>query len=174
MSTAPRKPRKEAKLKTFLRTIHPQAQFRLWEYLQSHGQEETVAWVETEFGVKTSAGALSNFWHWYPFRNKLEQANELKTQLRDTLRDMPDLNLSDDQISQAGQLAFENQAIRAQDSKLFLELRRLRQKDQEQLIASRRMKLLEEQAAKAKEALGDSKLSAAEQASRLREIFKKE
>lgn len=161
------KPRSDSVLKT----LHPSRQLQIWEWCQGGSYEAVVAKIKAEWQIVTSVSSLSGFYSWYPFRNKLEQANELKAQLRDTLRDMPDLDLSDEQLSKAGQAIFENEAIRTQDPKLFIEMRRLRQKDRDQEAVERRLQLLEQREEKAKKVLGDEKLTPEQKDAKMRAVF---
>lgn len=164
------KPRKDAPLKM----LPPVKRKALWDFLQEHGQEEAIAFVKTEFGIKTSEPALTYFWQWYPLASQLEEAASLTNQLKTELLNLPGLNLSDDQLSEAGQVMFEMIAIKQQDSALYQGLRRLRQADREQRLSERKITLLEEKAKQAEKAAGvtdDSKLSDAEKVKRLKQIF---
>jgi hypothetical protein len=68
-----------------LKTL-PMAQRKaLWEFLQEHGYDEAIAHVKKEFGVKTSAPALSGFFQWYPLASQLEEAASLTNQLKTEL-----------------------------------------------------------------------------------------
>jgi hypothetical protein len=100
---------------------------------------------------------------------------------------------SPDAIARANHLVFQTQAAEAgrEDKAMFIELEKLRlardsaehkarmdeakvrQKDADLALVNRRVTLLEAKAEEARKTVNDSTLSAAEQAARIREIFKK-
>lgn len=167
-----KKPRADSKLKTL-----PSAkQDQLWEFLKDHGYEEALAFCKTELGVRTSVGALSDWFSWYPLSKQLQEAASLTNTLKTELLNLPDLDLSDDQLSKAGQVMFEMIAIKQKDSKLYQGLRGLRLRERAQMADERRIVLLEEkakQADAARETVESSQLTEVQKAARLREIFKK-
>ena len=167
---------KKPRADSVLKTLHPIKQQQLFQMLLTTDYAAVVTWIKKEWQIESSATALHRFYSWYPFSRQLEEHSELKKELMATLRDLPHLDLSDEQISKAMQVMFENKAARAQDAKLFLALRKLRQKDRDQAATERKISLLEKKAAQADKAeavANDKTLSAEQQAARLREIFKK-
>ena len=156
-----------------LKTLHPKKQRELWDFMQTHSGPESIAFVQKEFGEKTHESSLSDFWHWYPFANKLTEFKALTDQVTERLKSDPSLDLSSEQVSKAGHAIFETLAAQTLDSKLFIELRKLRQTDRDQDTQDRRVKLLEKNAEEAAQTVGDSKLSDAEKTARIREIFKR-
>jgi len=124
------KPRKDSRLKT----LPPAKRKILWDFLQEHGYDEAITFVKKEFGRTTSEPSLSDFFHWYPLTAQLEEAASLTNQLKTELLALPGLNLSDDQLSEAGQVMFEMLAIKQQDSALYQGLRALRLKEKQLLL----------------------------------------
>lgn len=154
-----RKPRGDAKLKT----LSPELQEAVIRKLESGTQEDVLTWLRQEFDISTSAGALSSFYSWYQLGQDLQSAASFADDLRDTLKELPGLELRDDAINQAAQAVFEMRAAQSKDPDLFIELRKLRlaehsaktkarQKERELKLQERRVKLLEDQAERAAQA----------------------
>ena len=120
-----RKPRADSVLKT----LPQDKQDELFAHLRSTSYEAALPIVRKSFGVATSAGALSAFFAWYPLSRRLEQAKSFADQLKDSLAKNPALNLDAEKLSTVAQVAFEAQAVQEQNPKLFMGLRKLRQKD---------------------------------------------
>ena len=166
-----RKPHARSRLKI----LPPEQQKALFEHLSKHTLEETEAWLATGAltgeSLDTSRSPLSEFFAWYPLASRLRGAADLTNVVKEVLRDSPDLDLDEEKLSKAGQTIFEKIAIETEDSELYTALRRLRQndsalklkargdtkkaeqKDRELELATRRVALLERNAAKAKEQL---------------------
>jgi hypothetical protein len=120
-----RKTHKNAVLKNLL----PDQQQQLYDYLaKPHTYEEAEAWLATQ-GIETNAEALSKFWHWWPLVSHLRLASSMGDALKDILRELPGLDLDEERIGRAAQTIFEAQALKEEDSKLFVALRQLRQND---------------------------------------------
>lgn len=163
-----RKPHARSRLKTLL----PEQQKALFEHLSQHPAHVTVAWLATGAltgePLDTQDSSLSEFWHWYPLASQLHAAASVTDTIKAELKELPGLNLDDEQLSKAGQAIFETIAIKNQDSELYTALRKLRQndsalslkakgdtrkaaqKDRELQLVERRVALLEENAAEAK------------------------
>jgi len=164
-----RKPRNDSKLKT----LPEGQQEQLWDYLYGHTYKDAVKWAAEQLGLETSPAALSEFYSWYQSSRVLSQARALADHIREDMQTNPGLDLSDESISQVSQVAFENLALKLRDPKLFIGLRKLRQKDKEQQQEDRKLKLLEEKARQADQAeeVVKSELSEEEKRAKLREIF---
>ena|ERR1700731_3621737 len=120
-------------------------------------------------GIKTSEGALSEFYSWWYLRRTFQEADNLTRQFEEMLkRTFPDID--PEKITQAGQLIFTLQATNARNAEEFREMEYLRlaketgatkarQKDEELRLAARRVELLEQNQAKAKEKLEGIKTS---------------
>lgn len=184
--------------KCVLKTLPPDRQCEVYDYLKSHSQRETIAWLATG-GIKTGPKQLTTFWHWYPLAAPLYAAAHMGDGVKEILRELPELDLDEHQLSKVGQSIFEVQALQAQDTKLFMGLRRMRQtertqqlreeanrqradqmatqarhKERDLELAERRVKVMEQKASRALETVQDTKLSAEEQARRIRQIFGEE
>jgi hypothetical protein len=134
-------------------------------------------------GIKASEGALSEFYSWWHLRRDFQRNDSLTRDFEELLKkEFP--AAAPGKIQEFGQTFFTMQAAAKRDSKEFREMEYLRlsketgitkarQKDQELALATRRVELLERKIAEATETVESSKLSDAQKAERLREIFKK-
>lgn len=130
-----------------------------------------------EDGIKVSLTTLSEFARWYALRLTFQRAETQAQEVERMLRsEFP--QATPEKIALAGQLVFTMQASNAGDAKTFVALEQLRlsktiaenvdkvqrakleqkdrqilQKDRDLSLAERRVKLLEENAAKAKQTL---------------------
>jgi hypothetical protein len=166
-----KKPRPDARLKTLPDAV--QAQLHALYQKKSGG--ECLAWLRENHGVKSSAGALSDFSAWYPFSRPLELSARFADQMKAALKADPELHLNAAQLSTAAQVAFEQQALQMQNLDGFVALRKLRLQESEQKLAERRVALLEKKAAQADEAeslAGNETLTDEERTLRLRQIFR--
>ena len=117
-----KKPRGDSKLKTL-----PKAdQAKLASWLDQESQSAVIARVKKDFSIDTSPAALTDFYQWFHLTAQLQEAAGFADQLKRDLKDIPGLKLDSDQISKAAQVAFEIQAMKNKDGKLFLGLRRER------------------------------------------------
>lgn len=110
-----------------LKTLPPEKQKEIVSWLDSMTQEETIKRVRKEFGVLVSSSCLSRFYQWFHLSRTLEEAASFADRLREDLKRIPGLDLDDSKLSAAAQVAFELQALKTQDARLFVGLRRLRQ-----------------------------------------------
>jgi hypothetical protein len=164
------KPRPEAKLKTLPDAV----QAALYALYQKKSGAECLSWLKDSHGVKSSTGALSNFAAWYPFSRPLEMVASRAKAFEQQLKANPALNLNAEQVSAAGQIAFEQVALQMQDIKGFINLRKLRLKEVDQAHDARRIALLEKKAQQADAAEGvtrDETLTPAQREAKLKEIF---
>ncbi len=163
-----KKPRSDAKLKT----LHPAKQEALWEMCQGVSYTDVVARLKAEWdGFETSEASLSAWYAWYPFSRELSEFQELKAELRQELESNPDLNLDSDEMLRMTEAIFAHRAARTKDSALFVEIRKLRQKDRDQDAAERRLLLLEQREEKAKKLLNNEKLSPEQRDEKMRATF---
>jgi hypothetical protein len=128
--TAVRKPRGDAQLKT----LSPERQRQVIDWLAGLTQAETRRRIQAEFGLSTSAAALTEFYSWWHLMRHLEQSATFAQELKRTLAELPGIRLDEEQINAAAQVAFELEAVKAQDLKAFFLLRKLRQKDKDQAL----------------------------------------
>jgi hypothetical protein len=136
MSTSPRKPRGDSRLKT----LPEQDQLQVMAWLRANTQARVVELVQGKFGFSTNSASLSEFYSWWHFSRRLEQVRESATEFEATLKEMAaagQVPLDGEKISQIGQAYFEQQAIRADDPALFAAMKRLRLKEADQSLALR-------------------------------------
>ncbi len=131
------KPRPDAKLKT----LPDSAQAALYALYQKKSGEECLVWLREAHGVESSTGALSNFAGWYPFSRPLEMVATRARAFQDAIKDDPKLKLNAEQVSIAGQIAFEQLALDAGNLDGFINLRKLRLKEQDQSLAKAALEL---------------------------------
>lgn len=190
-----RKPRGDSRLKTLPR----EKQKEIIALIETNTYARAAELVLEQFRIDTSETALAGFYSWFFLSRQLQQVSEFSTEIKQTLRELPDLNLSEDKLSAAGQAIFETMAIKQQDKKLFLGLRAMRMaekaettkrdalaqrrreaegrahvKTAELALQERRVALLErkaDQADRAKAVTGDAALTFAEKEKRLKQIF---
>ncbi len=114
--------------KSVLKTLPFDRQKEIFAYLEIHSLEEAEAWLAAS-GIDTGRSSLSSFRAWFPMSQSLHQAASMGDAVKDILRELPELNLDEHQLSKAGQAIFEAQALVAKDSGLYLALRSRRQMD---------------------------------------------
>lgn len=132
-----RKPRSDAKLKTLPLDV----QKRIVQIAESLSLEETVETIQKDMGVSVAVSTLSDFLAWFHVARKMEEFATFADEVKRVLKEMPDINLSDDQLSRAAQAAFEVRAVKEDDAKLYLALRSRRHRDAELEIARDRLNL---------------------------------
>lgn len=159
-----------------------------------HTLAETEAWLATQ-DVQTNAASLSEFVRWYPLWRKMQRANDVTATVKDILSELPGLNLESRRIEEVTQAVFEAEALQKGDSKLHVALKQLRQRDQmlaleeksaatkarqkdaqiaqkekDLALAERRVAVLEDNAAKAKQQLEAVKKTGGLSAEALKQI----
>jgi hypothetical protein len=143
-----KKPRGDSRLKT----SPPDVQRQVWDILQTRTYRAAVSEVEKQLKLKTSATALGEFFKWYPLSSTMERAKDFGEILKRKL-EAGGVDLDDDTVSKAGQVAFEIMAIEDRDQEAYVRLRRLRQTDEKIKADERRIVLLEEKHAAVKRML---------------------
>jgi hypothetical protein len=143
-----KKPRGDSRLKT----SPPDVQRQVWDILQTRTYRAAVSEVEKQLKLKTSATALGEFFKWYPLSSTLERAKDFGEILKRKL-EAGGVDLDDDTISKAAQVAFEVQAIEDRNQAAYVQLRRIRQTDEKIRADERRIVLLEEKHAAVKRQL---------------------
>lgn len=163
-----RKPRADSRLKT----LPEKRQAEIAELCRDKALAEVVELLRSQ-GLKTSSGALSTWLAWRHLRERLERNQTVvETLLADLKRHNP--ALTDQELEAAGNQLFSALAIEQQDAGAWAITRRLALKQRGLELEARRVKLLEEKARKADEALSVTKatgLSAEQKMARFREIF---
>jgi len=149
-----KKPRGDAKLKTLPAPV----QAALFDQCKP-GYGPAAAWLLAEHGIKTSAGALSQFYGWYPF--SLSATVSYARQFEAELAKLPALAGDAAKISQLGQIGFEMLAMRTQDLEGFATLKKIRNKEVELTISQKahelKVRQYEEKIAAARSSLEKAK-----------------
>jgi hypothetical protein len=94
--------------------------------MESKSLVEVRAWLIEKRGVRMSPSACSRFFAWYHARRALKDSRDLTNELRRELAEHKDNSLDDDTINLVAQRHFELLAMKQQNPKLFIGLRRLR------------------------------------------------
>lgn len=163
-----RKPRSDSVLKT----LPSGTQEIVAGYAAAHSLAETVDWLKTSRGITTSVAALSGFLAWWQLEQRLSRNQTVvETLITDLHRQHP--KLPTDQLFDIGQSFFSALAIETQDPRVWVGTQRLALKQQQMALDERRLKILEEAAARAAaaEEVTKSDLTPEEKAARMREIF---
>lgn len=165
------KPRGNSQLKT----LPDQRQEQLVEFARNHTLAQCKEWLAQD-GIKVSPGSISRFLSWFHLRSQIQMHRNSVTSLQELLRSkLPDLPPG--KLEEYGDALFSVQALAAGNPELYLRMRslkaRMRHESAKLHLEERRVKLLEEKAAKADavEVVTHSTLSEAEKAKRIREIF---
>lgn len=162
------KPRSDS----ILKTLPPERQADIAEYLAQHSLAETAAWLKAD-GLKTSRSSLSEFGSWYQLRQQLNHnASTVETLLEELKRGNP--GLSPEQLDQAGQLFFTTLAIEQRDSLSWSRVQADKRAQMKAQLESRRLVILEKKAAQLDQVaeVVSQQLSPEEQKARLKEILK--
>lgn len=165
---------KKVRADSRLKTMAPERQAQIVDWSRTLTLHQLKERVRKELGVETNTTSLSEFLSYWHLSQHLEQAAGFSNELKETLKTLPDLKLDEEQINAAAQVVFELDAAKNKDLGAFLSLRRLRQKDKDQLNEARRIQLLEKKAAQAEEAektVKDETLTPEERMNRMRQIF---
>ena len=167
------KPRSDSKLDA----LDEDQQRQLCEWLLTPGlsYERVKKLVMEEFDVSTSGRALSNFYQSYVgayVLHRRRQAVGLATEVREDLERTPG-KFTAATIDALEQKAFELSQNPQVDPKDVKAIFSLVLKARDQSLVERRINLLEAAAAEAKATVEDGRLSDAEKAARIREIFRK-
>jgi hypothetical protein len=115
-----KKPRGEA----ILKNLPDKLQEELWEKTRRTTLAKACEWLRTNHEVTVSEATLSVFFSWYPRSRTLRTAAAMSEQLEDSLRKMPQLNMTAAQARAVAQVNFEIQAAQERDPALFAALRK--------------------------------------------------
>jgi hypothetical protein len=163
-----KKPRSDSPLKTL-----PEArQTAIAEFARDHSLKETRAWLAAD-GFKTSEAALSL---WLSSRRLSAQLAQNESVIEQILADLKSQNpaLSEVELQKAGQMFFTALAIEQGDSLSWKRAQEVRLKHEAQLLAGRKIKLLETKAAQAEQTdrvLTNAELTPEQRAQRIKEIY---
>ena len=109
-----------------LQTLAEAKQERIVEFAGAHTLDQAVKFCAGEMGVKTSRSALARFLQWYDTAHIIDQAKDFANQFRDAVEKRSGGRIDHDSLAELTQTAFELQAAKTKDAKLFIGLRRLR------------------------------------------------
>lgn len=166
--------------------LSPEQQSALQSFLDSHTYEQAIPWAKKQFGLVIAAGALHRFYHKHDalkvlsviasgaaMNRKLDAAYEQNpapdfarlVQLFKTLI----LDFSINGANEPGKLELANALFKS-----ALDYLKEQGKQEDRALNERKVVLLEKKAAQAdatEQVLGDAKLSPAERAARIKEIY---
>lgn len=141
-----------------------------------HAKEQLAA-----DGIKVSEATLSEFYSWWQLRKTFQRAEQKTSDFEEFAR-REFTEVAPDRIQKAGQNYFTMRAMAADDSEEFREMEKLRlaketaetkgrQKDQDLVLAERRVRVMEQKISKAEETLKDGSLNPTQREQRMKEIF---
>ena len=110
---------------------------------------EVLAWLEDTHGVESSTGAFSEWRRWYSVQRTVGATSRQALDLMEALRSKHP-EASEEEIMRMGQVWFSLKSMETGDAKVFEAMYRLRLKERDLENENRRIKLLEETAAKVK------------------------
>lgn len=168
------KPRSDSRLKT----LPEERQGQVIELLRAKSYADTRKELAAD-GIETSETALKEFWSWWHLRQQFSRAERFSQEMVDLLKaEQP--GLGEDDLYRYGQRVFQAKAleIEAADpeaaSMIWYRIQRLGLKRRDQELLERRIKLLEQEAAKAAAAertLKSVEMNEEQQRQKLFEIF---
>jgi hypothetical protein len=178
-----KKVRPESKLKT----LSEETQETLWQLLNvaMDGREnpmtydEARAWLLADHGVSTSNAAMSEWYSWYGLRQRMERAQERASQAQTKALAL-DPSLDASHLERLGQMVFTAETLEDGNVKGFVELLKLKAKEQERELKrqsleldARRVALLEQKAAMADAAkeIVNSDASEEEKSAKMKALF---
>lgn len=168
-----------------LKNLSPKKQAQVWKWLAGDAQKDlaplsqrkVIAKIKSAWGIKVSACQLSGFYAWYPFSQRLLGAKNFSKDIEEYMLLHPDLDIDSQQVTKLAQLVFEKRSIDSEDAKLYVELRKLRQKDLELSLTREKFEIMSCRAFlqwyhdQKVRAIESSAMNNAEKISRLRKIF---
>lgn len=157
----------------------PQFMEEMWLYRNpgEDGQKLTMeaiaALLPDTYGISCSVSTVSEFYKWARMRKRMENAAQRAMQARYELAKDP--NMTPESLARVGQMVFTAETIEDGNVKAYVELVKLQLQAAKQDLELRKLKLLEDKAAKADEAsnvANDGKLTEEEKAAKLKQIFR--
>ena len=147
--------------------------------LPEETQDEIAAWcreglevgremLHAKMGVSISLGALSSWLAWYRRQSALKSGNARVLQTLEWFRKNKPA-ASPEEIRSATFLQLS--LLHEEDPEIQIQLLKEQGRDLDRELSARRVRILEDNAAKAKEVLSDAKLSPEEQTAKMREVF---
>jgi hypothetical protein len=118
-------PRSDAKLKQLPEETQQRVFDRVLELKRGGGrQNDAIPWIKAEFGVTTSAGALSDFLGWFAARIEARADEQRVEAFLDEERQLHP-EISDAELFARGQRAFSLLAIARQDPKQWTSVQQI-------------------------------------------------
>lgn len=122
--------------------LNPARQKTLFEWLTGDTEKKvkplTLAAasvrVKKQWGVKISRSRLSDFYAWYSDSLNLQEAKQFRENMAEFLAKHPEIDLDSDRVEKLAQIVFMKEAMRTKNGRLFLGLRRAKQKDLDQAM----------------------------------------
>jgi hypothetical protein len=145
--------RADAKLKNLPQEILD----TLWRFRnpEDDGEKLTLEAVLVELkndqGIEVSLSTLSEFYKWLRFKRRMESGRRITDQVMEQMRRDPSMTVQ--QMHDAAQFVFTNATMDDDDPKTYIALAKLRLDAEKVKNDQRRIKLLEDNAASAKEKL---------------------
>lgn len=143
---------KEIRSDAKLKNLHPQALEDLW-LMRNPGEdgeklslEAIAAAVPGLYGFTVSLSALSEFYKWLRLKRRMEAAAQRASQARTELARDPSITPAD--LSRIGQMVFTAETIEDGNVKAYVELVKLQLQSAKQDIELRKLKMLEDKAAR--------------------------
>jgi len=173
-----KKPRSDAKLKSL--PPHQRDTLIRWLTEENLSYDQARERLYQDFSIKTSTGALSQFYASSCFTLRYSQAREIADTVAESMKASPD-QFDQATISLIRQKAFERAVSKDGNldeltllAKMLHDSRKLQLKEKDQSLQERRIAILEQKAAQADTAtriVKDAELTEEEKAKRLKSLF---
>jgi len=158
-----------------LKRLPEARQAEVADYAREHTLAQTSAWLKAD-GIVAGRQAISEFLSFWETQEALRKAETNAAEFTEQLRTISP-ELDEDKLEAAGSVLFQTLAIQQQNPGMFLAFRKARTKAKIDLaklaLEERRVKLLEEKAAKVDEAVQvmAAPISEAERMTRMRAVL---
>jgi hypothetical protein len=113
--------------------------------------EAVLVELKKDHGIEVSLSTLSEFYKWLRFKRRMESGRRITDQVMEQMRRDPSMTVQ--QMHDAAQFVFTNATMDDDDPKTYIALAKLRLDAEKLKNEQRRIKLLEDNAASAKEKL---------------------
>jgi len=110
--------------------------------------EAVLVELKDNHNIEVSISTLSEFYKWLRFKRRMESGRKITNQVMEQMRRDPSMTL--DQMHDAAQFVFTNATMDEDDPKTYIALAKLRLDAEKVKNDTRRIKLLEDNAASAK------------------------
>ncbi len=157
-----------------LRELSSAQQLQMAGWIDKEGTRGARERARAEFQVEADEAELAGFHAWFYLGLPLDQAAALIRSAAGPGGAGRDIPLDDDTLSRALQLVFEARALAANDADLFINLRKLRHKDRDLALETRKVAALEAKAGRDDPDDPDAnahKLTPEQKSARIRELF---